>query len=352
MNPPLRGRRTNGRFRVRIAWVIYGALDQTTGGYIYDLEMVAGLGARGHDVDVVSLPQVGPVLVRLIEQGAYDVCVGDELCFRDLGPLFESIRHGPRRLLLVHHLSRWGGGNETDHAAEQRALDAADVCVATSLATAERLVAEGCRVAVDVVEPGADRIARTGGIPLRRADGGALLFVGNLLEHKQVHTLIAAFDSAAAPDARLHIVGDERRDPAYAALLRAAVQKSSRLSASVTFKGAIDNHALAGAIADAAALVLPSSLEGYGMVLTEAVAAGTPVICTTACPASALLEKSGAALVVPAGNVTELGRALAAFTNDAGLRATMKAAAMAFAPHLPKWSDAVTAFEKLILPVR
>ena len=44
---------------MRIALVIYGRPDQISGGFIYDRALVAALAARGHQVDVVSLPWHG-----------------------------------------------------------------------------------------------------------------------------------------------------------------------------------------------------------------------------------------------------------------------------------------------------
>ncbi len=44
---------------MRIALVIYGRPDQISGGFIYDRALMAALAARGHQVDVVSLPWHG-----------------------------------------------------------------------------------------------------------------------------------------------------------------------------------------------------------------------------------------------------------------------------------------------------
>lgn len=334
---------------MRIAWVIYGALEQMTGGYLYDCEIVRGLRAIGHDVLVWSLPEAAKTeavraLVEVVQAGRFDVCVGDELCFRELGPAFEALAGGPVRVLLVHHLARWEGCGKRDHEAEERALAAADTVVITSTASARRLADEGCAAPIAVVEPGADRLARFGRVRSADAQGGELLFVGNLMPRKDVLALLAAFERGAAPGARLALAGDGSRDPAYAASVRATVARSPRLAAVVELLGPLSDAALADAFARASVLVLPSSLEGYGMVLTEAVAAGTPVICTTTCPAGVALAEAGAALAIPQGDTAALAEALAAFTSDASLRARMTAAAAALAPTLPRWSDAVTAF--------
>jgi glycosyltransferase involved in cell wall biosynthesis len=299
-------------------------------------------------------------LVQEVREGAFDAVVGDELCFRELGPAFEALAGGPARVLLVHHLTRWeiegagglaaageggraGDGVLATLAEEQRALDGADLCVATSAETAARLAREGHRGPLAVVVPGADRLPA---LPRSTPDDGAarLLFVGNLVPRKNVLLLLAAFERGASPSARLAIVGDPGRDLGYAGQVRRTIERSARLAGAVDRVGAVDEAALAAALSCADALVLPSSLEGYGMVLTEALAAGLPVLCTRGCAAAAQLEESGAAVVVAPDDLEALAGAISGITRDAALRARLRAAASAVAPSLPRWKDAAAAF--------
>ena len=83
----------------RIAWVIYGALEQVTGGYIYDRLVVERLRELGDQVTVVSLTPGAPL--PELDAAAYDAVVGDELCFRDLLPLFQQVPTLRRVLLII-----------------------------------------------------------------------------------------------------------------------------------------------------------------------------------------------------------------------------------------------------------
>ena len=54
-SPPLPTRPTSAQSEiVRIAWIVYGDLDQPTGGYVYDRLVVEGLRAGGDEVEVVD----------------------------------------------------------------------------------------------------------------------------------------------------------------------------------------------------------------------------------------------------------------------------------------------------------
>jgi len=86
--------------------------------------------------------------------------------------------------------------------------------------------------------------------------------------------------------------------------------------------GWLPEEELVEAYRGAAALVLPSLYEGFGLPVLEAMACGTPVICANA---ASLPEVAGdAALCVPPGSEGELLDAIRAVTGDAALRASLR----------------------------
>ena len=109
------------------------------------------------------------------------------------------------------------------------------------------------------------------------ARGTYLLFVGAIQERKDPLSALAA---ASANGLRLVVVGPEK-DAGLANQLRLA---------GADVRGYVPKEELAELYRGAAALVLPSRYEGFGLPVVEAMASGTPVV---AAPDEALREVAG-----------------------------------------------------------
>jgi glycosyltransferase involved in cell wall biosynthesis len=164
--------------------------------------------------------------------------------------------------------------------------------------------------------------------------------VGSLVARKRVELLLDALESLPGSGLALTLLGDLDREPAYARAIARRIEASDALRSTVTMAGVVGDDALAGWFARADALVLPSSLEGYGMVLTEALHAGLPVIAARPAADAAALADLGAVRVFDhAGDLAEL---LRRFAGDPALREAMRHAAATTL--LPTWSEAIAAF--------
>jgi len=335
---------------LRIAWIVYGSLDQISGAYIYDRLVVEELRRLGDEVTIISLePGAAP---PELSSRDFDVIVGDEACFRELVPLF---RRGasPRRVLLIHHLAAWEQPPGDERARllelEKAAIDAADACVATSPMTADRLRAEAVTRPLYVAEPGADRLPRPAsagqepsGVHVR------LLFLGNLIRRKRVLELCAAFAGLPTAAAELVLAGGEL-EPEYAQLVRKLAQEAG-VSERVRFLGPLPAEQVAEQLALCDALVLPSALEGYGMVLSEALWASVPVIAARVGAAEQLVNQTGAGLLFEPADQLALGAALSRFVLDSALRAQPRKAACRAEALLPKWRDTAGKLRATLTP--
>jgi glycosyltransferase involved in cell wall biosynthesis len=326
----------NRKKKKKICWIVYGSLAERTGGTIYDAKIVSGLT---DDIEVIGLRR-GEDPSRIVRMRP-ELIVGDELCHRELATIFQ--RTFATRVLLVHHLTRWE--MELPRSARMRAsfyeaqcLRASDLVMTTSQTTKRRLELEGHRGRVDVVLPGSDRLARwenaTPKAKLLLPEEGALrlLFVGAVIPRKRVDVLLRATEGVDAIS-QLVIAGSLERDRAYARRVKELAGDRR-----VVFLGEIDEKALAIELARADALVMPSSLEGYGIAATEAIHAGTPVIATPAMGLEEALEPCREAVLLD----PDLTQSIRRFAGDEQLRVLMKEAAERAV--MPTWADAQRAF--------
>lgn len=114
-------------------------------------------------------------------------------------------------------------------------------------------------------------------------DGPTLLFVGTVTPRKGVVDLVAATERAVGGRGDLEVdvvvVGDLDLDPEYVETVRRAVEDAG-LEGTVTLTGFVDESELRALYATADGFVLPSYEEGSSVAVTEALAAGLPVVAT------------------------------------------------------------------------
>lgn len=175
---------------------------------------------------------------------------------------------------------------------------------------------------VTVVLPGVDharfRPAAAGAAPplgLNRY----LLCVGNLLPHKNLPRLLAAF-SRVQSDVQLVIAG--YRDLRYwPDLIRRA--RALRIEQRVTFLDFVPDDTLPALYAGACGVIVPSLYEGFGLPVVEAMACGAPVVASTT---AGLREAVGdAALLVDPQDEEAIVKALQRVIDDADLRRHLRA---------------------------
>jgi glycosyltransferase involved in cell wall biosynthesis len=180
--------------------------------------------------------------------------------------------------------------------------------------------------------------------------GRFLLYVGGLSPHKNLIRLIEAFALSGLRDEgiTLALVGD-LGDVFHTHIpeLREAVARQG-LERSVVFTGFVPDADLVAFYNRAEALVQPSLMEGFGLPPVEAMACGTPVICSDA---GSLPEVVGdAGLYFPPEDVSAMASALRQIVDDPGLRLALASKARKRSSHY-SWEAAgralLSAFESL-----
>jgi len=137
-----------------------------------------------------------------------------------------------------------------------------------------------CGVGAQFREQGDHREMQNGGknLGIQRP---FLLYVGNLKPHKNVGTLLRAFAQLRHGKKLPHslvIVGDDAR------WKESVVEECQRLGIrdATVLIPFVSAESLPGIYAAAELFVMPSSVEGFGLPVLEAMACGTPVVCSNA----------------------------------------------------------------------
>ena len=251
-----------------------------SGGNVYDRRVLDGLRAEGWTVHEHPLPGAWPrpdeaARARLdaaLRDGDGPVLLdGLVAC----GVPEVVVPHAARRpLAVLVHLPLGEESPDLD-AGEGEVLRAADAVLATSPWGARRLQRHGVDAAV--APPGVDPA------PLAPGTDGAhrLLCLGAVTPTKGQDLLVHALAALPGPPWALDLVGPTDRDPAFVAALRAAIARHG-LAGRVHLHGPRHGADLDAFWRATDLLVAPSRTETYGMVVTEALARGIPVLASSA----------------------------------------------------------------------
>lgn len=212
-----------------------------------------------------------------------------------------------------------------------KTLARADAIIAVSEATARdlmeiaRVPAARIRVVPNGPTPGlapvADREAVKRTLAGFGIEGDYVLYVGVLDPNKDLHTLLAAFaDTTASFQAehRLVIAGPRNW---FRPILEDEAERLG-IAPRVHFTGYVPDGALASLYSGATVVVCPSSLEGFGFPVLEAMTCDAPVIVAGA---GALPEIAGAAaLQFPPHDSSALSRLLEKVAGSPSVTAALK----------------------------
>ena len=142
-----------------------------------------------------------------------------------------------------------------------------------------------------------------------------LLYAGNQKPHKNLDRLVQAFARSQERDG-LHLLLTGAPNQGLIALAR-----RGGVGDRLVFLGSLQDKELPGIDRGAVALVFPSLYEGFGLPPLEAMACGTPVICSTA---TSLGEVVGdAAVVIDPLDIDSIADGIDKVVRDEGLRAEL-----------------------------
>ena len=350
---------------MRIGLIIYGTLETLSGGYLYDRQLVQHLRAQGDEVIVTSLPwrnygrhltdNVDGALLRGLRGQSLDLLLQDELNHPSLFYVNTKIRDqlACPIISIVHHL-RCHEAHPTlvqplYRAVERRYLNSVDGFLYNSNTTRQAVqsLLKSPRPG-HVAYPAADHLrlptheevrAKLAmpphvGAPLR------LLFVGNLMARKGLHTVIEALAALPPGTATLAVIGATDVEPRYTARIQQLIGRHE-LSQWVTLHGRVSDHALAAELQGAHLLTVPS-FEGFGIVYLEAMGWAVPSLATTAGAAGELIDHQQNGLLVPSGDAHAIASHILELAGDPHYWQRLAAAARRTFDAHPQWGDSMT----------
>jgi glycosyltransferase involved in cell wall biosynthesis len=308
-----------------------------SGGNTYDRHVCRGLTAIGWTVQEHAVPDSPAALAGVIQRIPDDAVVLLDGLVASTAPDVLVPQSSRLRLVVLVHMPL-GHGEERD------VVSAAAAIVTTSAWARCRLLELHALSAdrVHVAEPGVELADLAPGT----ASGAALLCVAAVTPFKGHDVLLDALATLADLPWDCSCVGSLERDPAYAASL-----PRDR----VHFLGPRIGPDLDRCYAAADLVVLASREESYGMVITEALARGLPVVATEVGGVTEALghgaDGTRPGLLVPPGDSAALGAALRAWLGDAELRARLRRAARERRASLPGWATTTSVIADVLAGV-
>ena len=323
-----------------------------SGGNRYDRRVCQGLADGGWAVHELAVAAAWPrpdatghaALAAVLAALPDDAVVLLDGLVACAAPGVVTGESGRLRLVVLVHLPLADEmGLSTDEAAaldagERATLQAAAAVVATSAGTARRLIGHHGLHAdrVHVATPGVD----TAPPATATADGGRLACVAAVTPRKGQDVLVEALARVGDLSWTCVLVGARGPDAAYLERLNDAI-RAAVLGDRVTLAGPRTGAELDATYAGTDLLVLPSRAETYGMVVTEALARGIPVLASAADGVSEAVGHAPDGVVpgilVPAGDPLPLADALRHWLTVAPVRERLRLAARQRRETLQGW---------------
>lgn len=342
----------------RAVFAIPGDMNQRTGGFIYEANVLRTLNDIGCATRHMGLPDSFPnptpedmaeTLAALRSVPAKMPIILDGLVFGSIVPEGLADVAAPV-IAMVHHPLGLETGLSPDRAAflqrnEAAALQHAAHVIVPSPHTAAILVRDfGADPAkITIALPG---FARPVVVPAP-LDPPLILSVGLLAARKGHDVLIDALALIQDLPWQVEIIG-KAHDPATATDLRAQIDRFS-LSGRVNLLGELSETALGQRYNAASIFALATRYEGYGMVLSEAMQYGLPVV---SCAVGAVPDTVGAAgLLVSADDPVAFGGALRRLLTDPVEMARFGQASRDRAARLATWEDTARIFFDVITQI-
>ncbi len=177
-----------------------------------------------------------------------------------------------------------------------------------------------------------------------KTEAPSFIYLGRLKEYKNIDVAIKAFAKVVQlhKKAKFFIVGEGESLSVLNNLVADLGIKKS-----VTFYGRVEEKEKVKLLAKSWAAIQPSQMEGWGLTVIEANAAGTPVIASRVNGLQDSVVDGRTGMLVSSGSVTQFANAMVALIEDNQLRFNLSQDARIWAKNFD-WSKSAELFSRLI----
>lgn len=336
-------------------FAIPGDKDRRTGGFIYEARVLHELNEIGCTTAHLQLSDSFPdpttedmaeALEALCAVPADQPIILDGLVFGAIDPDGLAKVRAPVIAMIHHPLGLETGLPEARSTFllqnEAAALRHADHVVVPSPETARVLCRDfGANAQrITVAPPGFDRPV----VDRQLSDPPLILSVGLLAPRKGHDVLLDALGRLRTLSWQADIVGRVHNSDYAAALYQQA--RVLEIGSRVAFSGELEGNALTARFNAASAFVLATRYEGYGMVLSEAMQYGLPIVSCRVGAVPTTLGKAG--ILVSPNDPAGLAAALQRVLQDTREAGRLSRLAVQQSYKLPQWRDTAQVFSEII----
>ncbi len=346
---------------MKIGLIVYGDIEKTSGGYLYDKKLVEHLRDSGHNVEIIGISQederlkniehnFSESLKKRIEDKELDLLLEDELCFFSLFQLNHELDQDIEIVSIVHHLSHLAERDvekeEMYRYFESKYLESIEGFIFNS--EASRRAVENLAGKTDgvIAHPGKDHFEPPESIEKNFSSNELdAVFIGNFCPHKCVDVMVRAVEGVE--DVELTLIGNRYWNEGYGKEIDELIS-SLEVEDKVEIMGRVESGKLLEELHKADVLLLPSLYEGFGISIIEALGYGTPVIATKRGGPPEIIENGVEGFLVLPEDEEALNSRLKMLRDGPDKLKEMGERAGERFRELPEWSESMEKAEKFL----